>query len=70
MSNNSSISGPVEIRSDSKERVAYDLMSRIAVLEDTSDQQRASKSYWFGLYRQCFKAVSGDTLESILKEDQ
>ena len=65
MSDNASM----EIRSDSKERVAYELMSRIAVLEDTSDQQRASKSYWFGLYRQCFKAVSGHTLESILKED-
>ena len=59
----------MEIRSDSKERVAYELVSRIAVLEDTSDQQRASKSYWFGLYRQCFKAVSGHTLDSILKED-
>jgi len=65
MSDNASM----EIRSDSKERVAYELMSRIAVLEDTSDQQRASKSYWFGLYRQCFKAVSGHTLDSILKED-
>jgi len=65
MSDNASM----EIRSDSKERVAYELMSRIAVLEDISDQQRASKSYWFGLYRQCFKAVSGHTLESILKED-
>ena len=59
----------MEIRSDSKERVAYELVSRIAVLEDTLDQQRASKSYWFGLYRQCFKAVSGHTLDSILKED-
>ena len=65
MSDNASM----EIRSDSKERVAYELMSRIAVLENTSDQQRASKSYWFGLYRQCFKAVSGHTLDSILKED-
>ena len=65
MSDNASM----ETRPDSKERVAYELMSRIAVLEDTSDQQRASKSYWFGLYRQCFKAVSGHTLESILKED-
>jgi len=65
MSDNASM----EIRSDSKERVAYELMSRIAVLEEISDQQRASKSYWFGLYRQCFKAVSGHTLESILKED-
>jgi len=65
MSDNASM----EILSDSKERVAYELMSRIAVLEDISDQQRASKSYWFGLYRQCFKAVSGHTLESILKED-
>ena len=65
MSDNASM----ETRPDSKERVAYELMSRIAVLEDTSEQQRANKSYWFGLYRQCFKAVSGHTLESILKED-
>lgn len=65
MSDNASM----ETRSDSKERVAYELMSRIAVLEDISEQQRASKSYWFGLYRQCFKAVSGHTLDSILKED-
>jgi hypothetical protein len=61
-----SISNPVSIESDSKQRVAYDLMIKI----DWADQSKVKdRSYWLTLYRQCYKATSGHALKSILQED-
>lgn len=57
----------VEIQSDAKERVAYDLMIKIASLDQTPGPQR-DKKYWLGLYRQCFKATIGCDIETVLDE--
>jgi len=67
MADDVKINGPVEIQSDSKERVAFDLMNKIADYDDTGNQN--NKKYWLGLYLQCLKATNGSTLEYVLKED-
>ena len=53
---------------DSKERVAFDLMLKIATYQQVPDQQIKDKKYWLSLYNQCLKATAGNPLESILKE--
>lgn len=62
------VSTPVRVESDSKQRVAYDLMHKIDAYSGLDNTQK-HKTYWLTLYRQCFKAVVGHDLESILKED-
>lgn len=62
-----SVSGPVEVESISREAVAFKLMNHISNWEDTNNKN--SRRYWLGLYRQCYKATSGASLESILKEE-
>lgn len=54
-----SVSGPVAIQSDSRARVAYDLMLYISGRESASEQERRSRGYWLELYSQCYKAASG-----------
>ncbi len=61
------ISGPVRVVDNSIERVALDLAYQIAQDEATSVQK--DRQYWLTLYRQCYKATRGNTLESILKQD-
>lgn len=56
----------VNIKSSSKESVAFDLMKTIYTYEKPNDKNR---KYWLTLYSQCLKATSGHTLESILKEE-
>ena len=58
----------VKVVSDTKERVAYDLMNRIAS-ETRDSSQMNDKKYWLSLYRQCYKAADGCALETILKEE-
>jgi hypothetical protein len=61
-----SVSGPVSIESDSRYRVAYDLMSKIAYIENVTKDRK----YWLTLYHQTLKATEvHHKLESILKED-
>ena len=48
------IAGPVRIHSDSKERVAFELMERVANFEETKPKD---KKYWLGLYREALHAV-------------
>ena len=71
MSETLNVSGPVKIVSDSTARVAYELMQDIANREYESipDAQKKSREYWLTLYSQCWKAASGYSLESILKEE-
>ncbi|MCK4621530.1 MAG: hypothetical protein KAT62_04865 [Desulfuromonadales bacterium] len=66
MAENLSISGPVEIQSDSKQRVAYDLMGKIAYHDKAAQKD---KKYWLSLYCQCLKATTGSDIEFILKEE-
>lgn len=60
----------VNVSHDSKQRVAFDLMMHIsnATYEESQDKQK-TKDYWLKLYRQCYKAVNGNSQRSILEED-
>ena len=69
MSENTKITNPIEIKDNSKERVAYDLMVYISYDEKKQGDKNKDRKYWLTLYAQCLKATSGYPLESILKED-
>jgi hypothetical protein len=60
------ISGPVEIEQTSQEYVAFKLMHLISDYE-ASSQTTKDRKYWLSLYRQCYKATKGYSLEDILK---
>lgn len=64
-----SVSGPIKVKSDSAESTAFELMKHIPGHEGAKSDQRRSRAYWLTLYRQCWKAAKGQTLESILKEE-
>ena len=64
-----SISGPVDIVSDSKQAVALELMKHISACEKADDELTRTRAYWLTLYRQCYKATSGSPLERILQDD-
>jgi hypothetical protein len=61
------VTSPVKIESDSKARVAFELMDKIDGYT-SDDAMRKDKKYWLSLYLQCYKAANGYSLESILKE--
>lgn len=61
-----SISGPVQIKSSSKEDVAFKLMQQISFDESGVKKDR---KYWLKLYWQCLKAMEGTPLRTILQED-
>ncbi|WP_151791767.1 hypothetical protein [Acinetobacter soli] len=56
------ISKPIEIKDNSVERVAFDLMSRIAEAERVTGKDEGKKDnpreYYLKLYNQCHKVVS------------
>ena len=62
------INGPVEIKDNSKERVAFDLMLRISNAENPSavkfSKEQQTRLYWLKLYNQCIKVVSKPSLTS------
>lgn len=59
------ISQPVEIKTDSEARVAYDLMIHIAHYEEKDSYDR---DYWLKLYLQCRCATQGhESLQEILE---
>ncbi|MDD2540630.1 MAG: hypothetical protein PHH28_06250 [Desulfuromonadaceae bacterium] len=68
MADQVSITSPVSIESDSKERVAFDLACKIDYYSSLKAENK-DKRYWLSLFRQCRKAVYGKTLEQILQED-
>lgn len=61
-----SVAGPVTVRSDSAERVAYELMMQIATNEGKYNE--SNRDYWLTLYWQCRKATNYSKLESILEK--
>jgi len=70
------ITRPIQIEDNSKERVAFDLMEKIASREygssmspnkPVADEQK-SRDYWFKLYSQCLKATQGYEYNSIVKD--
>lgn len=64
-----SVSGPVEVESGSKQSVAFKLMQHISSWEEVPSEQKKNRRYWLTLFRQCYKATNGSSLESILKEE-
>jgi len=70
MSDSVSVSGPVEVKSDSNARVAYDLMSHVANWEGAPDSDKHSRKYWLTLYWQCYQAASGRNLSTVLREER
>jgi hypothetical protein len=63
-----SVSGPVQVKSDSNARVAYDLMSHISGWEDAPRDERKKREYWLTLYWQCYQAASGRSLSTVLQQ--
>ena len=62
------VTSPVAIQSESKSRVAFDLMKWIANYE--SAQDTANRDYWLKLYNQCYKAADGISLKYVLNRDE
>jgi|SaaInl8_200m_RNA_FD_contig_81_410074_length_1634_multi_3_in_0_out_0_2 hypothetical protein len=69
MAEDTKITNPVEIKSNSKERVAFDLMKHISLKEKRQGDNQQDRKHWLTLYSQCLKATYGFPLESILKEE-
>ena len=68
MADNVNVSGPVEIRSPSREAVAFDLMKWIASHEEEKEA-RKKRDYWITLFRQCHRASGSAALKAILEKD-
>ena len=54
-----SVSGPIEIRTESRARVAYDLMQHIASREKHPQRESDPRKYYLELYHACNKATLG-----------
>lgn len=66
MANDSvSVSGPVSIQSDSKERVALELMEKVDSYSSMISESK-DKAYWLNLYSQCLSIVRGNSVSRIL----
>jgi hypothetical protein len=64
-----SITSPVEIKTDSEASVALDLARIIATGENHSRDEESEREYWLTLYYQCWKATKGIAgLKSILEK--
>lgn len=72
MADSMKIQGPVEVKDNSAERVAFDLMCVIddhenpAGLYDCPAKKRSNRLYYLGLYVECLSAVRS---QSIPKTD-
>jgi hypothetical protein len=64
---NVNITNPIEVQSDTKARVAYDLMLLISRKEDDTADGKKTRDYWLTLYSQCHKAASGTALKYVLE---
>ena len=72
MSEKTQITNPIEIKDNSTERVAFDLMEKIAYAESKRENgeflKPNSREYYFKLYNQCLKVTSwsGIDIKDIL----
>ena len=64
-----SVSGPIDIESNSKQAVAFKLMQHIAGYENAPGNQMNTRQYWLTLYRQCYKATDGGSMDSIMRQE-
>ena len=62
------VTSPIEIKSDSEARVAYDLMVFISHREQIDDATKKSRDYWLKLYYQCRLAAGEAALSAILNQ--
>lgn len=69
MAERMSIDGPVKVQpaDSSPARVALELMKFLSGIDSTKEE-RSKREYWLTLYRQCYKAANGRSLESILEK--
>lgn len=58
----------VRVVSDTKSQVAFDLMKHISSYQPEEVKVK-DRAYWLTLYRQCYKAANGYSLEDILQEE-
>jgi hypothetical protein len=63
-----SIAGRVQLAPPSVEMAAFELMKHLAQWENLTEGQKDRK-YWLTLYRQRYKATSGQALKRILEEE-
>lgn len=74
MSNSTTVSGPIEIKDKSVERVALELMQIISESERVADKEKFrkpnSREYYLKLYNQCHRVVSwsGVDVKDVLQE--
>ena len=61
------VTQPVEIKTDSEARVAYDLMIFIASREHATEEQRKTRDHWLKLYLQCRRAAREASLQHVLE---
>lgn len=75
MSNSTTLSGPIEIKDNSIERVALELMQIISHSESVVDKEKFRKpnprEYYLKLYNQCHRVVSwnGVDIKDVLGEN-
>lgn len=67
MTDSRSIQGPVSIQSDSRHRVALELMQTIA-RSDVEKSLDRDRKYWLTLYRQSLLIVNGADVATTLQE--
>lgn len=63
--NNTRINGPVTLQSDGADRVAFDLMEKIAQYDKVPSVR--DEKYWLSLYRHCWLITHGSKLEDALE---
>lgn len=74
MSDKTEITNPIKIKDNSVERVAFDLMEKIAnsdsYYNEESFRKPNSREYYLKLYNQCHKVVysRGVNIDEILKK--
>ncbi len=68
MSDNTRVSGSLEVKPSSREAVAFDLLLKITSHEVQTGLTK-DRDYWLTLYRQCYKATCGFDLAHILAKD-
>lgn len=59
------VQGPVDVQSDSKYRVAFDLMEKISSYDESGADR--NREYWLTLYAQSLLSIKGHDAQSILK---
>ncbi|WP_315075588.1 hypothetical protein [Acinetobacter guillouiae] len=71
MTEKTQIANPIEIKDNSKERIAFELMEKIAnyergsgagLVSEVAAKQR-SRDYWFKLYNQSYKVVNNKDID-------